>query len=319
MKQLFDQLKKKKYMDNISHVCIGIERTGGDKMHQRRPEWLKVKTRGGEDSGNVGEVEDVLKKYSLNTVCREANCPNRMECFSNRTATFMILGKNCTRNCTFCNVTKKKPELVDENEPYNVAKVVERFNLKHTVITSVTRDDLPDGGAGHFAKVVEEIKKLNKDITTEVLIPDFQGDENALRKVINAKPDIINHNVETAESLYSKVRPMAVYQRSLQLLDRVKNEDESILTKSGFMVGLGETEDDIVGILKDLKKIHCDIVTIGQYLAPSSKHHPVIQYIHPDNFKKYENIALSMGFKYVFSAPLVRSSYHAGKIFGKKS
>lgn len=284
-------------------------------MHQRKPEWLRVKIRGGETSGNVNEVEEILKKYSLNTVCREANCPNRMECFSNRTATFMILGKNCTRNCTFCNVTKEKPESVDSNEPYNIAKVVEKFNLKHTVITAVTRDDLSDGGAGHFAKVIEEIKKLNKSTTTEVLIPDFKGDEKALRKVINAKPDIINHNVETAAALYSKVRPMAVYERSLELLYRVKNENKSILTKSGFMLGLGETEDDVLGILKDLKEIDCDIVTIGQYLAPSPKHHPVIEYVHPDTFEKYGKVATDMGFKHVFSAPLVRSSYHAEKVF----
>lgn len=283
-------------------------------MYKRKPEWLRVKIRGGEISGTV---EEILKKYSLNTVCREANCPNRMECFNNRTATFMILGKNCTRNCTFCNVTKKNPELVDPNEPFNVAQAVKKLNLKHSVITSVTRDDLEDGGAGHFAKVVEEIKKLNIDITIEVLIPDFRGNEEALRKVVNSKPNIINHNVETAPSLYSKVRPMAVYERSLELLNKVKKMNESVLTKSGFMLGLGETEDDVVGILKDLKYINCDIVTIGQYLAPSAEHHPVIEYVHPDIFKKYENIAINMGFKYIFSAPLVRSSYHAGKVFNR--
>ncbi len=281
-------------------------------MVKRKPEWLRVKIRGGEVSGSV---EEILKKYSLNTVCREANCPNTMECFNKRTATFMILGRNCTRNCTFCNVTKEKPEPVDFEEPYNVAQAVDKLNLKHTVITSVTRDDIEDGGAGHFSKVIEEIKKLNKNITIEVLIPDFRGDEEALKKVIDAKPNIINHNVETTPSLYSEVRPMAVYNRSLELLTKVKTIDESIMTKSGFMVGLGETEEDVIGILKDLKNINCDIVTIGQYLAPSSKHHPVVEYVHPDVFKKYENIALDMGFKHVFSAPLVRSSYHAEQVF----
>lgn len=281
-------------------------------MVQRRPEWLRVKIRGGE---NTGTVQEILEKHSLNTVCREANCPNQGECFDKGTATFMILGRNCTRNCTFCNVTKEKPELVDKDEPFNVAQAVDKLNLKHTVITSVTRDDLQDGGADHFAQVVEEIRKLNKVITIEVLIPDFKGKESSLKRVVEAKPDIINHNVETAPSLYSGVRPMAVYDRSLELLANVKKMDDSILTKSGFMVGLGETENDVVQILKDLRKVNCDIITIGQYLAPSSKHHPVIEYIHPDIFKKYEEIARDMGFKYVSSAPLVRSSYHAEKVF----
>ncbi len=281
-------------------------------MYERKPEWLRVRIRGGEMSGSVHEV---LKKYSLNTVCTEANCPNRMECYNKRTATFMILGKNCTRNCTFCNVTKKEPEVVDVNEPVNVAKAVEKLNLKHTVITSVTRDDLKDGGSAHFAEVIKEIRKLNKGITIEVLIPDFNGDEQALKNVVVAKPDVINHNVETAPSLYKKVRPMAIYKRSLELLANVKVMDNSILTKSGFMLGLGETEEDVIGILKDLRDVKCDIVTIGQYLAPSSKHHPIIEYIHPDIFKKYETIGLEMGFKHVASAPLVRSSYHAEEVF----
>lgn len=281
-------------------------------MNQRKPEWLRVKIRGGEISGNVQEI---LKKYSLNTVCREANCPNRMECFNKRTATFMILGKNCTRNCTFCNVTKEKPEVVDYEEPHNVAQAVDKLNLKHTVITSVTRDDIEDGGASHFAKVIDEIKELNKNITIEVLIPDFEGNEEALKKVVSAKPDIINHNVETTPRLYSEVRPMAVYDRSLELLQRVKEMDDSIMTKSGFMLGLGESEEDVIGILKDLKNINCEIVTIGQYLAPSSKHHPVVEYVYPSIFKKYEKIALEMGFKHVFSAPLVRSSYYAEQVF----
>lgn len=281
-------------------------------MYKRKPEWLRVKIKGGESSDKVHKV---LKELSLNTVCREANCPNRCECFSKRTATFMVLGRNCTRNCTFCNVTKEKPEIVDEKEPFNVAQAVSRLDLKHAVITSVTRDDIPDGGASHFAKIVEEIRKLNKKITIEVLIPDFRGDEEALKKVVDSKPDVINHNVETAPSLYKEVRPMAVYERSLELLSRVKKMDKSILTKSGFMLGLGETEEDIISILKDLKQIDCDIITIGQYLAPSSKHHPVVEYIHPDTFKKYEEIALDMGFKYVSSGPLVRSSYYAEKVF----
>ena len=281
-------------------------------MYQRKPEWLKVKIKGGESSDTVHKI---LKEHSLNTVCREANCPNRCECFSKRTATFMVLGRNCTRNCTFCNVTKEKPEVVDEKEPFNVAQAVNKLNLKHAVITSVTRDDIPDGGSGHFAKIVEEIRKLNKGVTIEVLIPDFRGNEEALKKVVDSKPDVINHNVETAPSLYRDVRPMAIYERSLELLSKVKKMDNSILTKSGFMLGLGENEEDVISILEDLKNIRCDIITIGQYLAPSSKHHPVIEYVHPDIFKKYEKIALDMGFKHVSSGPLVRSSYYAEKVF----
>ena len=223
----------------------------------------------------------------------------------------MILGKNCTRNCTFCNVTKGKPEKVDEKEPFNVAQAVDKLKLKYAVITSVTRDDLEDGGASHFASVVEEIRKINKNITVEILIPDFKGSETALKKVVNSKPNVINHNVETTPALYKEVRPMAVYKRSLELLKRVKIMDSSILTKSGFMLGLGEKEEDIIEVLKDLRKVDCDIVTIGQYLPPSAKHHPVVEYVHPDQFKKYKKIALELGFKFVSSSPLVRSSYHA--------
>lgn len=284
-------------------------------MQGRKPDWLKVKIRGGEFSG---EVKDILKKYSLNTVCREANCPNRMECFNKRTATFMILGKHCTRNCTFCNVTKAKPEEVDEKEPFNVAQAVDKLELKHAVITSVTRDDLEDGGASHFARVIQEIKKLRKNVTIEVLIPDFKGNKMSLKKVVDAKPDVINHNVETAPGLYKEVRPMAVYQRSLELLNRAKAMDSSILTKSGFMLGLGEKKEDIIQILKDLRKVNCDIVTIGQYLAPSLKHHPVVEYVHPSIFEEYRKIGLKLGFKFVSSSPLVRSSYHAEEALKNK-
>ncbi|UZQ51204.1 lipoyl synthase [Clostridium kluyveri] len=280
-------------------------------MYKRKPKWLKIKIRAGQVSRDVKEI---LKNDSLNTVCSEANCPNRMECFNKSRATFMILGKNCTRNCTFCNVTKGRPEKVDKKEPFNVAQAVDKLNLKHAVITSVTRDDLEDGGASHFASVVEEIRKLNKNITVEVLIPDFKGSETALKKVVDSKPNVINHNVETTPALYEEVRPMAVYKRSLELLKRVKIMGNSILTKSGFMLGLGEKEEDIIKVLKDLRKVDCDIVTIGQYLSPSSKHHAVVEYVHPDVFKKYKEIALDLGFKFVSSAPLVRSSYHADEM-----
>lgn len=280
-------------------------------MQTRKPEWLRRKIQGSHISS---EVNNILEDLSLNTVCKEANCPNRMECFNRSTATFMILGNVCTRNCTFCNVTKGEPQLVDKDEPRKVATAVAKLKLKHAVITSVTRDDLKDGGAEQFAEVVKEIRDLNQGITIEVLIPDFEGDKSALEKVIASKPDIINHNIETVPALYLKVRPMAIYQRSLELLQRVKEANGSIMTKSGIMLGLGETEAAVVDVMKDLRAVGCDIITIGQYLAPSSKHHPVVEYVHPDTFEHYKKIGLELGFKNVVSAPLVRSSYHADEV-----
>lgn len=277
-------------------------------MQQRKPKWLKIKIQGGREKASV---EALLDKLSLHTVCEEANCPNRMECFSKSTATFMILGRICSRRCTFCNVQKGSPELIDLNEPGNVANAVAKLKLKHVVITSVTRDDLPDGGAAHFAAVLEEVKKRNKKITTEVLIPDFKGNKKALDCLIQSKPEVINHNVETVPRLYPSVRPKAVYTRSLELLQYVKTTDKTIFTKSGIMLGLGETEEEIFHVLKDLRSVACDFLTIGQYLAPSRLHHPVIEYIHPEVFEKYRRAALKFGFKHVASAPLVRSSYHA--------
>ncbi len=279
-------------------------------MNTPKPEWLRIRVQSG---GNYSEVENILKDLSLNTVCEEANCPNKMECFNRKTATFMILGRTCTRNCTFCNVEKNKPQPVDEDEPMHVAKAVRELNLRHVVITSVTRDDLPDGGADHFASVINEIKKLDKQVTVEVLIPDFKGSIEALNKVADAMPEVINHNVETVPRLYPSVRPMAVYKRSLKLLDNVKNRNSKIFTKSGIMLGLGENKEEVIEVLKDLRDVDCDFLTIGQYLAPSKKHHPVIEYVHPDIFEEYENKAYELGFKYVASGPLVRSSYLAEK------
>jgi lipoic acid synthetase len=274
----------------------------------RKPEWLKIKIRSGPDKL---KVESVINQLTLHTVCREAGCPNRMECFSRQTATFMILGKSCTRNCRFCNVENGAPEPVDQEEPGRVAAAVGELGLKHVVITSVTRDDLPDGGAGHFAAVISEVRGRNPGATIEVLIPDFQGNPAALKQVVKARPEIINHNIETVPRLYPEVRPQSVYQRSLQLLANIKNQKVPTLTKSGIMLGLGETEPEIISALKDLRRVNCDFLTIGQYLAPSLKHHPVVAYIHPDVFKKYQTIGLEFGFKSVSSGPLVRSSYNA--------
>jgi lipoic acid synthetase len=282
----------------------------------RKPDWLKIKITG--DASNFG-VEHMLSELSLNTICREANCPNRMECYHKKTATFMILGKVCTRNCRFCNVVKGQSEQVDSNEPMNIAHAVKKLDLKHIVVTSVTRDDLPDGGAQHFADTITAIRSFNPGITIEVLIPDLKGDWESLHKIIVAKPDVINHNVETVPSLYNKVRPMAIYTRSVELLRQVKVADDGILTKSGMMVGLGETPAEVEQVMSDLRTVSCDILTIGQYLPPSLQHYPLVEYVHPKVFKFYEELGLKMGFSFIASAPLVRSSYQAGDVFEAKT
>ncbi len=273
-----------------------------------RPEWLKVKYKAGYD---FTRVENLLDRLHLNTVCEEAACPNKGECFNRKTATFMILGRVCTRFCTFCNVTGGNPEVVDSEEPANIAQAVKELELKHVVITSVTRDDLPDGGAAHFADVIRAVKSEYDKVIIEVLIPDFQGDENALNLVISASPHIINHNVETIPSLYHEVRPQADYRQSLQLLERVKTLNNLIYTKSGIMLGLGETEYDVINVFKDLRSAGCDFLTVGQYLSPSKQHHPVVEWVHPDQFARLHDKAMELGFLHASCAPLVRSSYLA--------
>jgi lipoic acid synthetase len=278
----------------------------------RKPPWLKIKTSLGEENQ---KVVDLLRCLGLNTVCEEANCPNSGECFRNRTATFMILGKNCTRRCTFCTVAKNAPEAVDPEEPAHIARAVHELGLHHVVVTSVTRDDLPDGGAGHFAQVIQALRTLSRPTVIEVLIPDFKGDFSALKTVMDAKPDVINHNIETVPRLYPDVRPQAIYDRSLTLIRRVKQNAPQIATKSGIMLGLGETRDEVLSVFADLIASGCDILTVGQYLAPSRNHHPVVEYIHPDVFDEYKKIGEEMGFLYVASGPLVRSSYKADQAF----
>lgn len=275
--------------------------------HLRKPEWLKVE----KGRGQCGKVSRILASNHLNSVCSEAGCPNQGECFKSGTATFMLLGKYCTRNCTFCQVTKASPEPVDEMEPAHVADAVKQLGLGHVVITSVTRDDLADGGAEHFAKTIRAIRRETPHVTIEVLIPDFEGDEMALRTVMEARPDILNHNVETVPELYAQVRPKAIFERSLELLARAKKLDNSIYTKSGFMVGLGETKEQVSRLLASLEQVGCDIVTIGQYLQPSRQHYQVREYVHPDVFKAYQEEAYQLGIACVASGPLVRSSYHA--------
>ena len=281
-------------------------------MAARKPDWLKVPY----NAEAVEEVARLMRDLHLNTVCREANCPNLGECFKKRTATFMILGAHCTRNCRFCNVTCAAPEPVDEDEPRHLAEAARALGLRHVVVTSVTRDDLPDGGAGHFARVIYALREALPGATVEVLIPDFKMDKAALDKVIEARPDVLNHNVETVPALYAAVRPQAIYARSLDVLRYCKTQAPDMLTKTGFMVGLGETDDQIDALMDDIAATGCDILTIGQYLQPSPAHAPLQRYVTPDEFAAYRDRALGKGIRYCVSTPLVRSSYRAAEALG---
>ncbi len=274
----------------------------------RKPEWLKAKVPGGE---NYAKLRSIMNQQKLHTVCEEARCPNMGECWNSGTATFMILGDTCTRSCGFCAVKTGKMHIVDEDEPRRVAEAVEAMQLRHAVITSVNRDELFDGGAHIFANTIFEIRKRTSTCRIEVLIPDFQGSEEALNIVLDAQPDILNHNTETVPRLYRTVRPQAHYHRSLELLERAKQR--GFLTKSGVMLGLGETTDEVLDTMSDLHAAGCDILTLGQYLQPTKEHLPVARFVHPDEFAMYKVRGLEMGFRYVESGPLVRSSYHAAE------
>lgn len=280
-------------------------------MIQKKPDWLKTVYNG----KVIDQISGMLKDYSLHTVCQEANCPNIGECFKKSTATFLIMGSNCTRSCKFCNVSKNPVCLLDENEPKNVASASKQLNLKHVVITSVTRDDLEDGGAMHFAKTIAAVKEALPNATVEVLIPDLQGIESALDIIIAANPEIIGHNIETVPSLYSVVRPGANYNRSLEVLKYIKAKSPNTLTKAGIMLGLGETFDEVCEVIEDVAKSNSDILTIGQYLQPSSQHIDVKEFVNPEIFEKYKEIGLNKGLRYVYSSPLVRSSYNAVEVF----
>jgi lipoic acid synthetase len=281
-------------------------------MPERLPAWFKKKI---PDSKIMTEMEELIGNLHLHTICESAICPNQGDCFSKRTATFLILGDVCTRNCTFCAVKKGIPLSVDKEEPAHLTEAVIQMGLRHVVITSVTRDDLPDGGAAHYAKVVTGLKERNKAIIVEVLIPDFQGSLEALKRVVEVRPEVINHNMETVPRLYPEVRPLADYQRSLGLFRKIKEFDSRIISKSGFMVGLGEAQEELLEAMKDLRQAGCDLLTIGQYLRPSPQNHPVVQYIHPDQFEEYARLGREMGFAAVASAPLVRSSFKASELF----
>ena len=281
---------------------------------KKKPAWIRSKL---SDSKEFFLTKTVVNQNNLVTVCQEANCPNITECWSKRHATFMIMGDTCTRACAFCDVKTGKPEKLDQFEPIKIANAVKKLNLRHVVITSVDRDDLPDGGSTHFKEVVEITRKKNPNTTIEVLTPDFLRKGDSYKIILSSNPDVFNHNIETVPRLYVKVRPGARYFSSLELLKNAKKNNKQVFTKSGIMVGLGEEKDEVIQVMDDLRSADVDFLTIGQYLQPTVKHHPLDRYYHPDEFKDLEIIAKSKGFLLVSSSPLTRSSYHADEDFAK--
>jgi lipoyl synthase len=280
----------------------------------RKPDWIRVKAPG---SPKWAETNRIVKENGLVTVCQEAGCPNIGECWEQKHATFMIMGDTCTRACAFCNVKTGLPQPLDAKEPEHIAIAVEKLGLAHVVITSVDRDDLDDGGAQHFVEVIEAIRSRSPKTTIEILTPDFLRKPGAIETVARARPDVFNHNLETVPSKYLKVRPGARYFHSIRLLQLVKEVDPTIFTKSGIMVGLGEERNEVLQLMDDLRAADVDFITIGQYLAPTKKHHPIVRFVNPDEFKSYETIAYAKGFLMVSATPLTRSSHHAGDDFAK--
>ena len=278
----------------------------------KKPDWLKIKLG---DPRNQNAVLDLISGLNLHTVCQEAKCPNIFECWTDKTATFMLGGDTCTRHCGFCAVNKGQPMELDPMEPTHVAEAVDHLDLKHAVITSVNRDDLADGGSMHWAETITKVREMNPECKVEVLIPDFNGDEDALNNVLQARPDVLNHNTETIARLYRRVRPDAIYEQSMELLSRAAHfrdtQSRTMLTKSGIMAGLGETFEEVVDLMHDLRAASCNIMTIGQYLQPYEKRLPVERYVTPEEFAEWKRIGEAMGFKHVESSPLARSSYHA--------
>ena len=279
---------------------------------KKKPVWIRTRL---SNSQIFFKTKEIVNKNKLTTVCQEANCPNISECWSKKHATFMIMGDTCTRGCAFCDVKTGKPKALDSMEPFKVSNAVKELELNHVVITSVDRDDLVDGGANHFKEVIKEVKKNNSNTSVEVLTPDFLKKGNAYEKVLEAGPDVFNHNIETVPSLYLKVRPGSRYFTSIELLKLVKIKKPNIFTKSGIMLGLGEKKSEVIQIMDDLRMADVDFLTMGQYLQPTTKHFPLDRYVHPDEFRELKNIALSKGFLLVSSSPLTRSSYHADTDF----
>lgn len=279
-----------------------------------KPEWIRVKA---PQSQGYFDTRDLMRANKLNTVCEEAACPNIGECWSQGHATVMILGSVCTRACAFCNIATGKPDQLDPHEPHNLAVAVGKLGLKHVVITSVDRDDLDDGGANHFAQCIEYIRTTAPDTTIEILTPDFRRKDGNLEIVVKARPDVFNHNIETVPRLYQRIRPGARYFHSLNLLKKVKEQDPSIFTKSGIMVGLGESKEEVLQVMDDFRAAEVDFITIGQYLQPTPAHAPVDRYVTPDEFRYYERVARTKGFLMVSASPLTRSSYHADADFAR--
>jgi lipoic acid synthetase len=289
-------------------TIIREEEIGLGESPRRKPDWLRVKMPSGD---NYNQLKRLMRAKTLHTVCEEAMCPNIGDCWDRGTATFLLLGDICTRSCGFCHIKTGRPTWLDEQEPARVADSVAQMGLKHAVLTSVNRDELPDGGAHIFARSIELIHQRVPGCTVEVLIPDFKGDRDALKMVMDARPEILNHNTETVPRLYRTVRPQAIYERSLRVLQMAKELDPSAVTKSGIMVGLGETWDEVVQVMLDLRAHQVDILTVGQYLRPTRNHLPIMRYWHPDEFTRLQDEGMAMGFRWVESGPLVRSSYHA--------
>lgn len=299
-------------MTAIIEACRFIELQQSEAGVVVKPEWLRVKAPQWE---RVGSVKEILRDLSLNTVCEEASCPNIGECFHNGTATFLIMGPACTRACPYCDIDfEKKPKALDPTEPERLAEAVRRLKLNHVVITSVNRDDLPDGGASQFVRCIELIRSTSPGTTIEVLIPDLCGNWEALATILNAEPEVLNHNTETVPRLYRRVRPQGDYQRTLQLMERSRQLSPSVYTKSGIMVGLGETDAEVREVMQDLRKVDCDILTIGQYLQPSQKHLKVDNFVPPEQFAAWQEFGEAIGFLQVVASPLTRSSYHAEQV-----
>ena len=301
-------------------MCIAMNLRHPEKINnpispiKKKPIWIRTKIT---NTQNYFKTKEIINKKKLHTVCQEASCPNISECWSKRHATFMIMGDICTRACSFCNVKTGKPTFLDPLEPSKIALATKELNLNHVVITSVDRDDLEDGGANHFSKVILETRKMNKKTTIEVLTPDFLRKGKSYKVVVDANPDVFNHNIETVPSLYRSVRPGSRYFASVSLLKSIKEINKTIFTKSGIMLGLGETRDEVLQVMDDLLSANVDFLTIGQYLQPSVKHYPLKRYVHPDEFQEFKELALSKGFLIVASSPLTRSSYHADEDFSE--